>query len=118
MLAFRSGLKGSSFVQQPGSLDSTPRFLNDLRQREGGLTPAERQTVLRIHLLAEALDGGIVTDQLQVWERIALVMVSIRAHAIDGVQRQNCCIQTRSFHAIPILSAEREPSRSLTGGMS
>ena len=63
----------------------------------------ERQTVLRIHLLAEALDGGIVPDQLRVWERIALVMVGSRAPAAEESLRSNDII-----HATSILVAEIE----------
>ena len=64
------GLKGSELVHGPGSLDSIPRFLDDLRS----LTPRERKTVLKVHLLAAVVDGALNKDEKVVWQRIALVM--------------------------------------------
>ena len=66
------GLKGSEQVHGPGSLDSIPRFLDDMRK----LTPRERKTVLKVHLLAETIDGALNKDEKVVWQRIALVMGS------------------------------------------
>ena len=61
------GLKGSEFVHGPGSLDSIPRFLDDLRK----LSAAERQTVLKVHLLVSKVTPAEQSRAARVFARYA-----------------------------------------------
>ena len=76
------GLKGSAEMQEPGSLDSIPRFLSDLRK----LPPEEQATVLSVHLLAQVMDGGVREPELVLWRRIGLARgLAVDESAVKGV---------------------------------
>jgi hypothetical protein len=54
-------------VHGPGSLDSIPRFLDDLRK----LSAAERQTVLKVHLLVSKVTPAEQSRAARVFARYA-----------------------------------------------
>lgn len=112
-------------LREPGSLDSIPLFLSDLRK----LPSHEQQLVCCVMLLAQVLDGRIDQHELEVWRRIALAvapdaatgrtsvgsssrsssMVSVDEDAIEGAA---CAFRNHEVISASLLSAALDDDKS------